>query len=288
MALQFGLIGRGPWGRNIERTLLSFPDVSVRPIERHAAVAPNLDAVLVVTSSASHAHVALPYIRAGLPTFIEKPMATSVADAEALRTAAERSGGPIFIGHLFLHHPAFQKLLEILPTLGRVRYLLNESANNSPRSDSSVLWDWLPHDLSMARAIFGTDASTAEAWPLSGSPRPQAALSKFTFEGSSVVCTTSWLSSYRRKRLTVVCEAGTLVFDDRAERKLVLHDTKANVSFPAFEARLPLTQELEKFTQAVRSRKSDPLELAAGVSVVRMIAAAERSLENGGRPVEIE
>lgn len=287
MALRLGLVGRGPWGRNIERTLLSFPDVRVLPIARNDVGTAGLDAVLISTPSASHAEVALPYVEAGLPTFIEKPMATTVADAELLRDAAARSGAPVFVGHLFLHHPAFERLLEILPTLGPLRYVLNDSANSQTRSDSSVLWDWLPHDLSMARAIFGEDAGVAESWPLWGAVQPQAALSKFTFGGTSVVCTTSWLSSHRRKRLTAVCEAGTLVFDDRAERKLSLHDAAGNASFPACDDQLPLSRELERFIQAVRRGASDPAEVEAGVSVVRMIAAAEESSKAGGRPVEI-
>lgn len=287
MALRFGLIGQGPWAKNIERTLLSLADVSVLAVDRTGVPSAKLDAVLVATPSASHAEVALPYIEAGLPTFIEKPLATTEADAELIRDAALRSGAPIVVGHLYLHHPAFQKLLELLPTLGRVRYVLNESANNIPRSDTSVLWDWLPHDLSMARAIFGEDASTAESWSLTGSVPPQAALSRFAFSSTSVVCTTSWLSPYRQKRLMIVCDSGTLVFDDRAEPKLAFHDAKANVSFPTYGHESPLTRQLERFTHAVRTGEHDPSQLEAGMSVVRMIAAAERSIERGGDLVEV-
>lgn len=287
MVLRLGLVGRGPWGKNIERTLLSFPDVDVLPVARNDVATAGLDAVLVSTPSASHAKVALPYIEAGLPTFIEKPMATTVADAELLRDAAARSGAPVFVGHLFLHHPAFERLLEILPTLGSIRYVLNDSANNQARNDSSVLWDWLPHDLSMARAIFGTDARVAESWPLWDTVQPKAALSKFAFGETSVVCTTSWLSSHRRKRLTVVCEGGTLVFDDRAEHKLSLHDSAGDLSFPACGDQLPLSRELERFVRAVRLRADDPSQIEAGVAIVRMIAAAEESSKAGGRPVGI-
>jgi hypothetical protein len=68
---------------------------------------------------------------------------------------------------------------------------------------------------------------------------------------------------------------GTLVFDDRKERaKLTLHDADSNVSFPTYEDKLPLTRELKKFTQAVRTRQRDPFQLEAGVAV-KMIAAAE-------------
>src|ERR1700704_6875527 len=107
MALHLGLVGRGRWGRNIERTLLTFPDVSVTTIARRETPPAGLDGVLIATQSATHAEVAIPYIEAGIATFIEKPMTTTVSDAERIRDAAERSGAVIFVGHIFLYHPAF-------------------------------------------------------------------------------------------------------------------------------------------------------------------------------------
>src|SRR4029079_18976719 len=124
MALRLGLVGRGRWGQNIERTLLSLPDVSVLHIARGQSPPAGLDGVLIATQSATHAAVALPYIKAGIATFIEKPMATSVSDAEQIRDAAGLSGAPVFVGHIFLFHAAFLAALELLPTLGTVRYLL--------------------------------------------------------------------------------------------------------------------------------------------------------------------
>ena len=156
MALRLGLVGRGRWGRNIERTLLTFPDVSVAVIAKGENPRTGLDGVLIATQSAVHAEIALPYIEAGIATFIEKPMTTAPADAERIRNAAERSGAIVFVGHILLYHPAFLAALDLLPSLGTVRYLLCEGMNGNPRTDSSVLWDWLPHDLSIARAIFAS------------------------------------------------------------------------------------------------------------------------------------
>jgi predicted dehydrogenase len=140
MILRLGLVRRGRWGQAIERTLCSFPDVSLTVIARGDPV-PGLDGVVIATPSATHAEVALPYIAAGIPTFIEKRMATAVADAERLRDAAEQSGAIVFVGHIFLHHPAFLAALDLLPKLGRLRYLACEGVNDRPRRDSSVLWD---------------------------------------------------------------------------------------------------------------------------------------------------
>ena len=119
--LRLGLVGRGRWGRNIERTLATFADVTVIALSWREPPILDLDGVLVATPGATHADVALPYIEAGIATFIEKPMTTSVADAVRLVAAARRSGTPVSIGHIFLHHPAFAALLTRLPDIGRIR-----------------------------------------------------------------------------------------------------------------------------------------------------------------------
>ncbi len=287
MALRLGLLGRGYWGRNIERTLLTFPDVSVVIVAKDQKPQTNLDGVLIATQSATHAQFALPYIEAGVPTFIEKPMATTLSDAERIRRAAERSGGVVFVGHIMLFHPAFAAVLALLPSLGAVRYLHSEAMNSRKRSDSSVLWDWLPHELSMAGAILDREPHRATAWKLAGENMPEAAVTRFEFGNLSLVSMVSWLSDVRRRRLVIVCAEGTLVFDDLTEQKLALHRREGESSFPAYAAELPLTRELAAFIEAVRSGKHDDAHTRTGTNIVRAIAAAEKSTALGGQPVEI-
>lgn len=287
MALRLGLIGRGRWGQNIERTLASFPDVSVVPIARGAARPDALDGVLIATPSATHAEIALPYIEAGIATFIEKPMATSVRDAERIHDAAVRSGAAVFVGHLYLYHPAFQAALALLPTLGPVRSMICEGANDSPRADSSVLWDWLPHDLSMARAVFSCNADGVRARKLLGDARAEVAASEFQVGDACVVSMMSWHSPARVRRATIVCEEAVLVFDDKADRKLALHRKDGATSYPDHSGEAPLTRELDAFLPTVRSGKPDAAQLETGVAIVRAIAAAERSMDAGGKPVSV-
>jgi UDP-N-acetylglucosamine 3-dehydrogenase len=277
MTLRLGLIGRGRWGRNIERTLLSFPDTELVTIARGQKVQPEFDAVLVATPSASHAEVSLPYIEAGIATFIEKPIATSLTDANRICSAARKSGALVFVGHIFLYNPAFRAALQLLPELGAIEYVICEGANNNPRTDSSVLWDWLPHDLSMARVIFNRNPDSVTACRLSGLSMPTAAFSKFQFGDAAVISTISWVSALPTKRMTVVCKNGTLIFDDKAERRLALYTNKGEISYPRYPDEFPLNLELKAFLQAVRSGRVDPPHLDFAVDIVRAIAAAEQS-----------
>jgi predicted dehydrogenase len=287
MVLRLGLIGHGRWGRNIERTLLSFPDVEVAVIERGTSSTARLDGMLVATPSATHADIALPYIKAGIATFIEKPMATKVSDAEGIWDAARRSGAVVFVGHIFLYHPAFLQILKLLPKLGVIQHLFCQGMNDRPRTDSSVLWDWLPHHLSMARAILGRDPANVAAWSLLGGSSPQAAVSRFQFGDTSVVSTISWNSSDQRMQLMIMGEDATLVFDDKANRKLALHRPGGKLSYPAYTDELPLTLEMSEFLRALRSGKAPASNITDGIAVARAIEAAEKSVSLGGELVLI-
>jgi predicted dehydrogenase len=288
MATRLGLIGRGRWAHNIERTLLSFSDVSVAMVGRGEPLGRDIDGVLIASPSATHAEVALPFIERGITTFVEKPMATSSTDARRIREAAERTHAAVFVGHVHLYNPAFSTLLEMLPSLGAIYHVLSEGTNGTPRNDSSVLWDWLPHDLSMARAIFGSDPVSVQAWNLTDPRGCDAAVSRYSYGAASLVSMMSWLSAARRQRLTIAAERSTLVFDDRAAHKVMIHDQKGNVTYPRYDPELPLTRELRQFLNVVRGGSFDTSHIALGSTVVEAIVAAEKSIANGGVATRVE
>jgi UDP-N-acetylglucosamine 3-dehydrogenase len=281
--LRLGLIGHGPWGRNIERTLASFDDVSLTLIGRTTPRPTDLDAVLIATPGPTHADVALPYIEKGIATFIEKPMATSVADAERIAEAARASGALVFVGHTDLYNPAFRRALDVLPTLGAVRHILFEGMNDRPLPHSSALWEWLPHPLAAARTILRTAPTRAAAWNLAAG----TAKARFDYASAFVLATVSWQSPIKKRSLTVTCEAGELVFDDTQAAKLTLHrDGQAPMPI-AHGNDLPLTLELRAFVDAVAAGAKDRSQLEAAVTVTRAIAAAERSAAEGGTAVAL-
>ena len=145
----------------------------------------------------------IPFIDAGVPTFIEKPMATTVADAIRIYEAALRSGVPVVVGHVHLYNPAFQAAKKLLPEVETVQAVFWEGMNHQPRIDSSVLWDWLPHGLSMARALFEANPSFAQAWGVGEASRFKAASAKFVIADVPFIANTSWVSPLKRHSLTL-------------------------------------------------------------------------------------
>ncbi len=266
--------------------LLSFPDVSLTSIGRGPACPDPLDGVVIATPAATHAELALPYIERGIATFIEKPMTVSVADAERIAGAAQRSGAPVFVGHIYLYNPAFAALLQVLPSLGAIRYVLCEGMSNAPTATASLLWEWLPHHLSMGRAMLAAEPRHVEAWSLSGAENPQAVASRFGFGSTTLVSITSWLSPVKRRQITIPGANGTLVFDDTAERKLALYGPDGGVTYPAYAGEMPLTCELQAFLDVVRRGQADRDHVGESTAIVRYIAGAEQAL-HGHRAVAL-
>jgi predicted dehydrogenase len=287
--MRIAVIGRGKWGSNIVRTLATMPDVELIDESKNCDVVLGQQpaGVLIATPSATHAEVAIPFIDAGVPTFIEKPMATAVADAIRIRDAALRSGAPVVVGHVHVYNPAFQAAKKLLPEVEPVQAVFWEAMNHHPRTDSSVLWDWLPHGLSMAQALLDGNPGSAQAWGVGEVSRFTAATAKFVIVGIPFIANVSWISPLKRYRLTIVGENNSLTFDDTAQRKLSLRNSRG-ISYPTYDQELPLTRELRAFTDLLRAQRPDTTQLETEVAIVRTIAAAEESARNAGRLVPID
>ena len=283
------MIGRGTWGGKIVRTLATMRDVELTNESK------NLDVVLrhrpagvlIATPSETHAEVAIPFIDAGIPTFIEKPMATTVADASRIHEAALRSGAPVVVGHVHLFNPAFQAAKKLLPEVGAVQAVFWEGMNNHPRTDSSVLWDWFPHGLSMAQSLFNANPVSAQAWGVGEASGFESAIAKFVITGVPFIANVSWVSPLKRHRMTIMGEDNSLTLDDTAERKLSLRNAQGT-SYPPYSDELPLTRELEAFIDVLRTGGLDPIQLEGEVAIVRAIAAAEESARDDARLVAIQ
>ncbi len=287
--MRIGVIGRGKWGMNIVRTLAAMRDVDLLDESKNVDVilGQRPDGVVIATPSATHAEVAVPFIDAGVPTFIEKPMATTVADAIRIRQAALRSGAPVFVGHVHLSNPAFQAAKKLLSEVESVQAVFWEGMNNRPRADSSVFWDWLPHGLSMVQTLFDATPAFVRAWGFGEESRFEAGLAKFVIGGIPFTARFSWTSLVKRHRMTILGTENSFTFDDFSQRKLSLRNS-SGTSYPAYGEELPLTRELRAFIGMLSAARLDLTQLEGEVAIVRAIAAAEESARNAASSVAID
>ncbi|MFB2606102.1 Gfo/Idh/MocA family protein, partial [Rhizobium phaseoli] len=108
-----GLVNRSP--AKLEPELRAY---TVHPDFMTALAELKPDLCSINTYSDSHADYAVAAFEAGCHVFVEKPLATTVADAERVVSAAKKAGRKLVIGYILRHHPSWAKLIEEARKLG--------------------------------------------------------------------------------------------------------------------------------------------------------------------------
>jgi predicted dehydrogenase len=311
------LIGCGRWGRNIARALAALGALKVvadpamdlaEPVARDLGVVavadpaavlarPDIAAVAIAAPAAGHARLVQAALAAGKHVFVEKPLALTLADAQVCAEAARAAGLTLMVGHLLQYHPAFLRLVEAVEqgAVGAVRHVSSHRLNpGAIRTEETALFSLAPHDVSMVLRLCGAAPDTVSALcaSISGAGVPDAYWANLGF-GADVTAhiQVSWLSPFKEHKLTVLGDAGALVFEDTAPagRKLLLFRDpvdragaapayrKSDGEALAYDGAEPLKAEMAWFLDAVRGRhapRTGPDEAIPVLSVLRRIEDA--------------
>ncbi len=264
----------------------------------------DVDAVIVATPTSTHREIVEACLGAGLHVLVEKPLAATVADAEAIAARAAGSGRTLMVGHTFLFNPAVRMIKAYIDQglLGEIRYLYFQRTGLGPiRQDVNALWDLAPHDLSMLRYWLGTD-------PIDLVARGQSYLKPGTEDVVFVTLTyphqvlaslhVSWLDPVKTRRVTVVGDRKMVVFDDtHATEKLRIYDRGADyqpreggfaefiaavrdgdIVIPRLEPLEPLREQLAHFIDCIATGAKPLTSAEDAVAIVRVLEWAEREL----------
>jgi UDP-2-acetamido-3-amino-2,3-dideoxy-glucuronate N-acetyltransferase len=321
------LFGCGAWGKNLARNLAElgalkvvcdadraalekvralYPGVTVTDDVAATLADPDVQGCVVATPVASHAEIATRALRAGKDVFVEKPMALTVRDGEALVALAEATGRLLMVGHLLEYHPAVTQLKALVASgeLGRIQYCYSNRLNlGRIRTEENALWSFAPHDIHVLLSILGE--LPAEVACQGGSYLSQrvadVTMSVMRFpSGVRAHIYVSWLHPYKEQKLIVVGDRGMVVFDDTlAADKLQLYPHRVDwiervpvavkaeakvIPLPDVE---PLAQECAHFLECIATRRRPRTDGANGVAVLRVLEACQQSLERGGAPLAL-
>jgi predicted dehydrogenase len=95
-----------------ERAAAAYPDATVA--ESHTDLIGLVDAAIVTTPDHTHAAIAIDLLRAGIAVYLEKPLAITVEDADAVLNTAAETGTPLYVGHNFRHAAVVRLMAEIV------------------------------------------------------------------------------------------------------------------------------------------------------------------------------
>lgn len=111
-----GLVSRGPQSR--ERLSKELGGLPVYGDFDSAMKETKPDAVCISTYPGTHAEYSIRALEAGAHVFVEKPIAETAEDAEAVVEAAEKAGKKVVVGYILRHHPGWKKFIELASGLG--------------------------------------------------------------------------------------------------------------------------------------------------------------------------
>src|SRR3954467_12357268 len=295
-----GLVGLGYWGPNLLRGLFELQDVEVsyicdldperlerfgrrypsaRPTRdfENLLADPHVDAVVIATPVFTHFGPASRALQAGKHVFVEKPLASTSAEAGELLELADSMDRAIMCGHTFLYSPAVREGKRIIQSgdLGEIYFISSSRVNlGLHQRDVSVVWDLGPHDFSIL--LYWMDempdwvGAVGRDSVVKGIPDvafidlgfPSGALSHIEL---------SWLAPSKLRRTVVVGSEKMVVYDDSSVEPIRIFASGVVYKDPetfgeyqlsyrsgdilslSLDNKEPLLLELEDFATAIRT-----------------------------------
>jgi len=312
--IRVAVVGAGEFGRNHARVYSELPGAELVGIvdtnaERAKAVAAEFntvalpgieslagkaDAASVAVPTAQHAKIGCALLRQGIDVLVEKPMATSLSEADELIAAAAESKRVLQVGHLERFNPA------VVATQGIMRrplfFEVHRLGIYTPRSlDIDVVFDVMIHDLDILLALVGEPVTDVKAVGIPVvSDKVDIAHARLEFASGAVAnVTASRVSTERVRKMRFFQEHEYVSLDYTRQDALRVH--VKNLGPPpefdfeklATEPQEPLKAELREFVIAVRDRNRPGVDGEAGRRALELAERVAASIQQHGKRVQL-
>ncbi|MCA1578477.1 MAG: Gfo/Idh/MocA family oxidoreductase [Acidobacteria bacterium] len=275
---------------------------------------PQIDAVVIATPVSSHFDLALAALKAGKHVLVEKPLAANSDQARQLIDEAAARKLVLLVDHTFVYTDAVRKIRELISSgqLGEIYYYDAVRVNLGLfQHDVNVIWDLAIHDLSIMDAVLPAKPvaiSTTGISHIPGQPENVAYITLF-FAGPQIAHVhVNWLTPVKVRHTLIGGSEKMILYDDLdPSEKLKVYDKGISVtprpedvykmlvsyrSGDMYAPRLDNTEALQTealhFIDCVQNNRQPETDGAAGLRMVQMIEAAEKSLRDRGRLIELQ
>src|SRR5207302_5380824 len=304
------------WICDLDETRLTamarrYPSVQSTGDYRRLLADPVLEALAVVTPVATHFQIAKEALRAGKHVLVEKPLTTTAGEAEELIDLAERNGRTLMVDHTFVYTGAVRKMKEIVSSaeLGDLLYFDSVRINLGLfQRDINVLWDLAPHDLSIMDYLIERQPEGLSAI---GSCHIEEGIENIAylimkFPGDFIAhFHFNWLAPVKIRHTLIAGSSKMILYDDieptekvrvydkgvtanrvadreAAYQTLVSYRT-GDVWAPKLDTTEALRYVVAEFLDSIRASRAPLTDGPAGLRVVRLLEAAQKSIKNGGQ-----
>jgi predicted dehydrogenase len=307
--LRVGVIGVGHLGRHHARILSSLPDatlvaaVDLEKERAQAAVAgttaealtdyralfDRVDAVTIAVPTVDHLRVASAFLERGIHVLVEKPMTTSLAEADEMLRVAERSGAILAVGHTERFNSAVEAALAALT---HPRFIEIHRLSGFPERslDIDVVFDVMIHDLDLILAIDPSEVVAVEAVGVPVlTPRIDIANARVKFASGCIANLTASRISRDKVRKIRCFQPDMYVSVDSGAQELdvwrLRHQPEGR---PAIEGGAvpvpngePLAKEIADFVEAVRDGRAPRVTGEAGRRALALAARVADAIAGG-------
>ncbi|MBE9064532.1 Gfo/Idh/MocA family protein [cf. Phormidesmis sp. LEGE 11477] len=333
------LLGAGRWGTHLLRNFLNHPQIRLRAVveaseSRLAALADQLHGTgvkvisdwqaamalegvvgcAIATPAATHYKLIEAALEHNLHVLAEKPLTLDIASSKALCTLAAQQNRQLVIDHTYLFHSVVTTGKTALKNLGTPRYGYATRTHLGPvRQDVDTLWDLAIHDISIFNYWLGERPIKVQAqgssWlqpqintPLSPNGLADQVWCRLQypsgFEATIHLC---WANPDKQRRLAVVCDQATLIFDEMNKAAPLIQQngsftqnnnqfTPQNLSTQPVEspATEPLRKVCDHFVTCIQQNQPSAISSAEiGTQLVSVLAALSDSMKQNGEWISV-
>lgn len=272
----------------------------------------SIDAVIIATPVFTHFDLAKKALNAGKHVLLEKPMTDTVAHAEELIELAAKMGKVLMVDHTFLYTSAVQKMKQLVDSndIGKVKYFDSTRINlGLIQQDVNVLWDLAPHDISILDYLVPDRPRSVQATGVSHIHNGMENIAYLTVNYDSDFIAhfnCSWSSPVKIRMLLLGGDNKMVVFNDmEPSEKIKIYDTAHKVSsdeekqrvlvdyrvgdvyIPKLEIKEALGGMAKDFIDAIQKGTVPLASAQSGLNTIRILEAAQISIKEKGREVEI-
>ena len=270
-----------------------------------------LDLVAISTPVATHFQLAKQALENGKHVWVEKPFTLNSKEAETLIDLAEKKNLKIFVDHTFIYTGAVRKIKEIVDKkiLGNIMYFDSVRINLGLfQHDVNVIWDLACHDFSIMDYLLGkkiigiTSNGIANYYELENIAHIAVYFEDNCFAHVHV----NWTSPVKIRRVLIGGQKKMLVWDDMLPtEKIKVYDSgvdvqsaedvhKMLVQYRTGDMYSPKVNETEalslgvsEFISAINENRRPLTNGEDGLRVVKILEAAEESIKNKGKFIEL-
>jgi predicted dehydrogenase len=299
--------------RALIRAQRRYPTIEITQSYKDVLIDPRVEAVVIATPVSTHYPFAKQALEAGKHVLVEKPLAQTTAQVLDLIDLAERVGKSLMVDHTFLYTGAVRRMKAMVESGEMGKLLYFDSVRISlglVQSDINVLWDLGPHDLSIMDYLCDQTPLTISATGVKHLHTPYENIAYVTvqFEDNLIAhFHLNWLAPVKVRRTLVGGSKKMLVYDDmensekvkvydkgvvqnldpERREKMLTGYRNGDMLAPNLEATEALRLMAREFVASIAEKRPALSDGHAGYRVVRLLEAAQQSMEQNGRVISL-